>query len=293
MQVIVHAGVHCTDNDALLKTLRRNVETLRKEGVIVPGPGKYRRALTDILNSLAGTSAKPGARDVMIDQILDGNDQGCKRLVLSHPNLFCVPKILFNAKRAYTKAEKRLGDMQDLFQGDTVELFLCLRDPATFLPSVFETTPHTQFSDLMNGVDPMDFRWSQVILRIHEAMPDLKMTIWCHEDTPLIWSEVMCRMAGLPIDTTLDGAYDVFESIMDKDGMQKFMESIESHPDLSLTQMRKIMVSFLDRYADQEALEQEIDIPGWDDAYIRKLSDLYDDDVDLVASIPGVTFIDP
>lgn len=293
MQVIIHAGVHRTNEDVLLKALRRNAGTLRAKGVAVPGPGKYRQLIFDVLQSMTGISINPGSRDVLIDEILDGDETGTDRLILSHPNLFSVPKLIFGDGRYYRNAESRMRNICDLFEGDEVELFLGLRDPATFLYEVYTSTPHSNFADFMNGVDPMQLRWSDLLERIQDAVPNMKITLWCNEDAPLIWPEVIARTAGLPADTDLDGAYDIFASIIDKTGMTQFLAFLKEHPDLSQSQKRRIMLSFLDRFAVDEAIEQTIDLPGWDDAYIRRLSQIYDDDMVHIARMPNVTFINP
>ena len=293
MQVIIHAGVHCTDDDSLLRTLRRNVDVLRQNSVMVPGPGKYRRALSEILVSLSGAPASSGSRDVMVDQILDGDDSHTNRLILSHPNLFSVPKALFGGGRYYRHAEKRMRNICELFAGDDVELFLGLRDPATFLPSVFDSTPYHAFADFMNGVDPMHLRWSHLLRRLSDEVPQVKLTVWCNEDTPLIWSEVLCRISGLPIDTALTGEHDIFASIMAPEGMKRFQDTLKERPEMTLSQRRRIMVAFLDKYALPDQIEQELDIPGWTDDHVQRLNDIYDDDMDIIAAMPDVTFIEP
>ena len=56
---------------------------------------------------------------------------------------------------------------------------------------------------MLNGVDPGAFRWTDMVKRLREAHPDMPMTIWCNEDTPLIWAQVVREMAGLdPIAAT-------------------------------------------------------------------------------------------
>ncbi len=293
MQVVIHAGVHFTDNDLLLRTLRRNVGMLRDSGTKVPGPGKYRRPISEILTTLNGAPANADSRDVMIDQILDGDNAGTKRLVLSHPNLFCVPKLLLAGGRYYRHAERRIGNMCELFAGDDIELFLALRDPATFLPTIFENTPYDTFDELLRGVDPAYLRWSDLLHRFREELPQVKLTVWCNEDTPLIWSEVLCRVAGISLDSALDGEYDVLASIMEPAGMEKFQEFLREHPAISLAHKRRVMLSFLDQFALQDEIEQELDIPGWDDAYVQRLNDIYDEDMDTIASMSDVKFIEP
>jgi len=70
---------------------------LRPEGVAVPGPGKYRKLLSEMLNALGPLDPVPDAQDVLLDSILDEDAGHVDRLVLSHENLFSVPKIAFQA----------------------------------------------------------------------------------------------------------------------------------------------------------------------------------------------------
>ena len=55
-----------------------------------------------------------------------------------------------------------------------------LRDPASFLPASFAATPHETFADFIEGVNPMRFRWSDLILRIKGAQPYLPIVLWCN-----------------------------------------------------------------------------------------------------------------
>ncbi len=41
MQIALHIGAHCTDEDRLLKCLLMNKEILSDVGTAVPGPGRY------------------------------------------------------------------------------------------------------------------------------------------------------------------------------------------------------------------------------------------------------------
>mgnify|MGYP002826099982 CR=1 FL=1 len=42
-----------------------------------------------------------------------------------------------------------------------------------------------------------------------------------------------------------------------------------------------------------EAMEEELDLPGWDAAYVEMLTELYDEDVCQIGQMPGVTLIEP
>jgi hypothetical protein len=293
MQVIFHAGVHCTDDDKLLRCLLRNAGDWRDLGVAVPGPGKYRETLSVLANNLGGHNPGQDAREVVLDSILDTNPEQVDRLILSHENFFSVPKILFGGGRLYRKAESRLQLLCDLMKDDDIHLFVGVRNPATFLPAIYGTTPFQNFEELMNGVNPADVRWSDLIRRLRAEVPQVPITVWCNEDTPFIWGDILRRMAGLNPSHKISGAFDLFSSIMNPEGMQRFRLFLKEHPNINEAQKRRVMQAFLDKYALEEEIEQELDLPGWDEAYVDMLCDLYERDMDQIDRIPGVTFIAP
>ena len=293
MQVILHAGVHCTDEDRILKCLLRNAEAWRHEGVAIPGPSKYRRLLGDAINKLKAATPSEETREVLLDAILQEDPGKIDRLVLSNDSFFSVPKLMFQGGRVYMRAEPRLQTLSRIFAADEVELFLGLRNPATFLPAAFKATPHEDFSAFMGGVDPMHFRWSALIRRLRDDMPELPITLWCNEDTPLIWGEVIRELAGIELTRKISGAFDLFSQIISREGMKRFRAFLAENPNINEMQKRRVMSAFLDKFALEEEIEEELDLEGWDEAYVDMLTELYEDDIDTITRMPGVTVITP
>lgn len=293
MQVILHAGVHCTDDDKLLRCLLRNAGDWRHEGVAIPGPGKYRETLSVLANNLGGQTPGEDARDIVLDSILSADPDQVARLVLSHENFFSVPKLLFGGGRLYRKAESRLQLLCDLFKGDQVELYMGLRDPATFLPAIHNSTPFEDFQELMNGVDPAHVIWSDLLRRLRMEVPQVPITVWCNEDTPFIWGELLRRMAGIELSRKISGGFDLFSAIIDPEGMKRFRAFLQEHPNVTEIQKRRVMVAFLDKYALDEEIEEVLDLPGWDADYVEMLSANYERDMQVIAQMPGVTMITP
>ena len=60
------------------------------------------------------------------------------------------------------------------------------------------------------------------------------------------------------------------------------------HPVMSEMQKRRVMAAFLDKFALDEALEEEIDIPGWTADLVDEITELYEEDVFEMQRIPGV-----
>ncbi|APZ51206.1 hypothetical protein [Salipiger abyssi] len=293
MQIILHLGVHCTDEDRLLKGLLRNAGDFRRDGVSIPGPSRYRRLLLDAINSLGDGTPSDEARDVLIDAILDDDPEQVQRLILSHENLLSMPKLALDGGVPYRKLEQRLATVRQLFAGDEIEIFLGLRDFATFLPEIYRKTQYPTFEAFLSGADPMHLRWSQVIKRMRAAVPDMPVTVWCNEDTPLLWGQILRDMAGIEMSRKIIGSFDIFSQIVSPEGMRRFRAFLKENPGVNEAQKRRVMVAILDKFALDDAIEEELDLPGWDGAYVDMLAELYDEDMLEIGRLPGVTLITP
>lgn len=293
MKIVIHAGAHATDEDRLLKCLLRNADDFRKQGTAIPGPGKYRQLISGTLNALSKAPPAEQARDIVLDAICNDDPDKIDRLILSHENLFSVPKIALASDRFYPRAEDRMNNLRRLFRQDDVQLFLAIRNPATWVPAVYDKTPHDDLAEFLNGSDPAYLRWSELIERIQDANPGLPITVWCNEDSPLIWGEIVRAMAGLPSGRKISGAFDLLAQIMSDEGMKRFRSYLASHPVMTEKQKRRVMIAFLDKFALDDAVEEELDLPGWDEGYVDVLTELYEQDVDVIANMSNVTLILP
>ncbi len=218
---------------------------------------------------------------------------GAQRVLLSNDNFFGVPKIAVSQGLIYPRAQDRLGEFANLFAGDQLTLALGIRNPATFLPALFEESPHDDFLAFLDGTDPLTLRWSELITRLRETCPDIELIVWCNEDTPLIWGSVIREVAGLEHGTKVTGGFDLLSEIMSNEGMQRFRAYLHSHPVMTERQKRRVIAAFLDKYALEDAIEQELDLPGWDEAYVDTLTEQYEEDVFAIERIPDVQFIAP
>jgi hypothetical protein len=73
--------------------------------------------------------------------------------------------------------------------------------------------------------------------------------------------------------------------------MQRLRAYLHEHREMSEEQKHRVIGAFLDKYAIEDAIEEEVDLPGWTDMLIEQLSVQYDADLDQIAAIPGVTIL--
>ena len=291
MQIIVHTGAHFTDDDRLIKCLLRNKDGFSKRGIAVPGPGKYRTLLRQTLSSLRNAPPRDDAREVLLDAILD--HEVADRLLLSNPQFFGIAKGAVRGDRLYPAAAERMKGLRSLFPDDEIEMFMAVCNPATFLPQVLRRSEDETLDALMNGADPRSLRWSDMVAEVREAVPDVPVTVWCNEDTPLIWAQIIREMAGLDHGEKIVGGFDLLSEIMAPEGMKRFRAYLAEHPNMSEMQKRRVMAAFLDKFAREDLLEEEIDLPGWTGDLVDEITALYEDDMFTLQRIPGVQFISP
>tara|TARA_R110002124_G_scaffold233481_5_gene398880 strand:+ start:134 stop:1009 length:876 start_codon:yes stop_codon:yes gene_type:complete len=291
MQLVLHTGVHYTEQDRLIKSLLRNAEQLHARGVAVPEPGSYRKLVRDTLNAMNRKPAGSEAREVLLDVILD--DAPADRVILSDPNFFRTAGTAVRHGVLYPDAPVRIRHMVQLFPDDDLEMFIAIRNPAGLLPILRAVALDQSDAAFWGERHPQDVRWSECLSAIRQAAPEIPITVWCNEDMPLIWSQIMREMAGLAPDAKVAGGFDLLATIMSKEGMQRFRSYLDSHPEMSELQKRRVISAFLDKFALADEIEEELDMPGWTDALVEELSDLYDADMDAIQQIPGITMVTP
>lgn len=291
MQLVLHTGAHFTEEERLLKCLLRNKSEFAERGTAVPGPGRYRKLVRDTLNAMKDNDPALMARDVLLDAILDQEE--AERLILSNAHFFGPPKLAIRDGLFYPKATAKLTRMARIFHTDETELFMAVRNPATFIPAILNRVPELELKDLLGYKDVQNVRWSEMIGRIRYEVPHVPITVWCNEDAPMIWGQILRDISGLEHHDQLNGAFDLLASIMSKDGMARFRSYLKTHSVMNEMQKRRVIAAFLEKFALEDAIEEELDLPGWTEELIDQLTDIYDEDVASMQAIPGVTLISP
>lgn len=290
MEIAFHIGANCTDEDRLLKSLLKNVDGFGKVGTKIPGPGKYRRIIRETIQNLEGAAPAENTRSYLLDAIVDGDLPD--RLVLSNSNFICIPNRIFDNGAFYELTDSKLRGLKSLFPQDDFEIFLSLRNPATFLPEVFRKSKAATLDTYLKGFHPTHIRWSDVVKRIRHAMPDAMLTVWCNEDTPLIWAELIRTLGGVSDQQNISGGFDLLASIMSPEGMNRLLTYLREHPPKSDRQKRRIIAAFLDKYVIEDAVEEVVDVQGLDEEMIDDLTEIYDQDVDMISRMADVKFIE-
>jgi hypothetical protein len=281
MRIVYHLGAHFTDEERMLRCFAKNIDLLQRNGIVVPAPKRYRALLREQATLLKGQPATTDAQALILEQIMV--EDRADRLILSWDSFLSLPAwVLKNT--LYPAAGERVRAFSQIFPQIEAEFHLAIRNPATFLPALYERLKPASYGEFLAGADPFDLHWSEVIERILEANPDAPLTVWCDEDTPLIWPEVLRAISGLPEDCEIEGEDEL---------LTRMRAYIAGHPPQNPQQRRKIVSAFLDKFALPERIDMAVDMPGWTAEVLAELTENYDIDVARIAAMPQVTFIAP
>lgn len=290
MRIAYHLGAHCTDDERLLRCLLKNRAPLSAEGIVVPGPARYRTLLRDTAIQLRGQPASDDTQAMLLDQIMDEGQ--AERLILAWDSFIGYAQGAVGAS-LYPLAGRRLSAFARIFPKIETEFFLGIRNPATLLPTLRARLATRGIELPLDTIDPFGLRWSDLVARLREAVPDAPVTVWCDEDTPLLWPEVLRAVSGHSAAVTLADTDDLLAALMPPEGMALMLAYIAENPPADAMERRRIVSAFLARYCRPELLEQQIDMPGWDADTVARMTETYDRDVGRLMRMEGVTVLVP
>lgn len=292
MQVAIHLGAHATSGDLLRHTLLANAETLKSHGLSCVDPDAYRVDLETTTRKFE-FAPPPRVQKRIAAKASSFPDPG--RIVISYEDIICPPERVFRNGLLYNAAANVPALLRAMFSQHEVSFFLALRNPATFIPSVFDACLKrpTDLGALLQGANLDLMRWSDVVFAIREAAPDCPLTVWCHEDSPFIWPQLLHAVAGLSDPIPIRGEFDIIKQIMTPEGMQLMLAELsENRPD-SMQGLMLVIARFLEDHAIEEEVVQTLDLPGWTPEIVASLTRDYNDDLPEIAAMEGVRMIMP
>ncbi|WP_424973170.1 hypothetical protein [Dinoroseobacter sp. S76] len=286
MHIAYHIGAHSTDDDLLLTSLRANTPMLERNGVIVPAGEVYRPILRETVRRLQGAHSDRDAEEAVLEAILDGKDG--HRLVMASENFICTQQKIFEDASFYGKMGQKAVWLRNVFPHHPVSFHIGLRSPASFLPAIFARRQNISFDAFLAEIDFDSLSWHDVIERLRFAVPDAEITVWCNEDTPLIWPEVMTSLAGVAENASLHKRHARLREVLTPDGFEQFTAYLESHPTITVAQRRWAAVNFLDRFGQEDEMAESYDLPDWTQERIDGLDAAYEKDLERIATLPDV-----
>ncbi|WP_343079501.1 hypothetical protein [Ostreiculturibacter nitratireducens] len=291
MQVVYHLGAHCTDDDRLVRSLGRNRTAFAEEGILVPAPRRYRQVMREVRLSLRGRESTDEIQEALLDAIIE--EDRAKRLILSHELFLSAPNHAVTGEGFYAMLGRRLKALANIFPSAECEFHLALRNPATLIPALVARHPEFAYEGMMGGQDPTDLRWRPTIENAIETNPGVKLVLWCNEDTPFIWTDIMRRISGVGSEFPLQGELDLLSTLVTEEGLEKLGSALGGDSRPGADERHQIIAATLEEHARPDALEMEIELPDWTTEMVETITLNYEADIAAIAAMPGVELVAP
>jgi len=214
-------------------------------------------------------------------------------MVFSDPRFICNTSKIWHDFLFYGKAGFKTAWLRQAFDQHEAEFFLSIRNPASFLSELLKHDAPMTLDEHLQGAEPGAMYWSDVIRRIRGSNPQTPITVWCNEDAPVIWPLVLAAVAGVETDVPLAGSDTLAKPLLTPAGKASLAAAIGDPISAPVPQIMQALERHIEFYADPEALQQEIDIPGWDEIHVETMTIAYEEDLDRIAAMEGVVFLRP
>lgn len=290
MQVAIHFGTHGTEPERMMRTLMENRDWMLANGIEVVPPGRYKGVLDESLNSLKGGDAPPEMEEVIYDALMESDD--IRRMIISQASLIGSPSRCLTPRGLFPMAGAKMRAMAGLFPSAEVEISLAIRNPALQVPYLISRIGEP-YDRVMAGIDPRAMRWGPTMQAVVEAMQGRRVIVWCYEDTPLIWPEAVRRVARIPADVPLKSGLAVIGELLPPEGLTELRDALTSAGRLTVEARRAIFADMLARHARPEAISETVALPGWTQDLVDEMTDAYEEDVAMIAALPGIEFLAP
>lgn len=293
MRITLHIGAHYTRTPRLVGAINNCERVFKRLNFATPRPSHYRPIIASELERLDSLPPIKDEEDAVLAQIL-GEQHAAQHLVMINEDWAGDRTMMFKGGQLYTGIGASVSRVAELFSQHDVHITMAIRNPA-FLINTALAAPATPASLkwFLKSNDPMDLSWVAPVEQLQQALPKAQITMWCEEDTPLIWPRILRHVANIPEDTAIRGTMAAIADSLQPEGIDRFRTFMRNHPLTSAVQYERAVLAFLDKYADENLMTASCTVPGWSAETVHDVSLNYEDDIATLAAKDKVTFILP
>lgn len=293
MRITLHIGAHHTRTPRLVAAIKAGERAFGRLNIAAPSPTHYRPIVAAELTRLDGLPPILSEEDAVLAQILDDKSD-VQNLIMINEDWAGDRNMMFKGGQLYTGIGASVTRVAELFSQHEVHITMAIRNPA-FLVNAALTAPATPASLnwFLKSNDPMNLSWLAPVEQLQQALPKAHITLWCEEDTPLIWPRVIRQVANVSDDTPIFGGFAAISESLQPEGIKRFRSFMRNHTLTSPAQYERAVLAFLDKYADESLMNASCNVPGWTAETVYDLSLNYEDDIAALAAKDNVTFILP
>lgn len=290
MKIAFHMGAHGTDGDMMLKSLLNNRGWLLNNNIEVVTPNRFRGILDEALMALNGGVSTPDMEEIMLDSMLEGD--ATDRVIFSSPSFMGPAFKAISNDGLYPHIGTRMVALANLFPSAEIEFFIGLRNPALLLRVLLAQATNDTYESLMGAHEPTDLRWSSCVRNILRTLQGRhRVVLWSHEDTPLIWPELLRLIGAIPPDVGLKSGLVYLSDIVGKEGIEALSREMRARAQLSVSARRGLQRQIIAEFGRADRVEESVVLPGWTQETVDTVTRTYYADLSEIAGLPGVEFI--
>jgi len=246
MEVVLHIGVHGTDEGRIADWLGRSAPALEAEGVRVVPPATFRPALHEATQGLRGSPAPRDVEARLLERLCGGITPD--RLVLSHESLAGSSARVLEPRGLYPGIGTKIVALRNLFPSHRVEMALAVRNPVTALPAILSRQADLEAEDFYARAIAYPPDWTEVVTTLRNYAPDCTFTVWRHEDLLVLWPEVGAALLGQAAAVPVLGMEQLVAPALSDDGFAKLRDYLNAAQIVDARQGAKVGTIFAARF---------------------------------------------
>lgn len=292
MEVSLFIGAHRTASTHLATMLEDNSQLLLDQGIGYITPKIAMQAISQAQKALTGGAELETVQDDLLAALTQG--RSLERVVVISPGTFGAVTRPFGKALFYPRTSGLIKQIQTVFQNIPTQLFLSVRNPATFIPSCYAESilnaSFSTFEDFITEVNLSNLKWSSFIHRAQGKNADIPLTVWRYEDYPYMWRDIAQSITGIQNGQDFVGTTQRISTSLSLRGAQLFYRYIEEHPPRSKGDFAKTKIVFQEKFPSSP---NEIIGPNWPPEMVQTLTNNYEDDWYYIERMDGVETIQP
>jgi hypothetical protein len=312
MRIRYLLGGHSTDADKLYGALLQRESALAERGIRLTRPRQLRRALDAAIRANR-EDAKPEEGSANLLDHLGGStaDDAAGEMILFGETLLGAPAQAIRGKLIYPFIAARCRQLCQAVDGHEPVFVLTLRNPATFLPTLARSVSPDDVPAFLAEIEPTALHWLHTLRRLRSQIPEVPVIAWCHEDTPVLWPDLVDWLLGVadrpsevPAGSEAEAAAAAeaeaetgwtayLRTLLTEDGVRQ-IETALSDPALRDRAARqRAVAAAIGAHGRPDAIDMDLSDTGWTQAQIDRLTKNYHADLEQIAGVDGVTLLSP
>jgi len=260
MHLVLHVGAHGTDAGRIAAWLARNREALQAQGLVLPPPGPFLRALSEALDK--GRDQDPFVREEALLSGLGATGQR-RRMLVSAPGVLGAGTDALAAEGFYRRdVARRLHALAVLFPRTRLTLLLAVGRAQSVIPALLPDEPGAA-ELLLAGITEETLPWARLAHAIRAQLPRAGLVVWRTDDQADVWPKILRALVGPEVALPVPGLFDLAARGLGAEARLRAQRYLAGNPPASARQLRDVVAAFGKRFGTQTPEDPARNLPGW------------------------------